>query len=109
MVARAVAMEEAVTVAAELAWWVARAAARAAGGGGSAASTSPLDRLSTMCSEWTARDAYNKCTGLLRGRVCVGRSKLASDVIVSFRPPFLLVSHVHVQHYVESSFVCASL
>ena len=35
MVARAVAMEEAVTVAAELAWWVARAAARAAGRGGS--------------------------------------------------------------------------
>ena len=57
MVARAVAMEEAVTVAAKLAWWVARAAARAAGGGGSAASTSPLDRLSTMWSEWTARDA----------------------------------------------------
>ena len=105
MVARAVAMEEAVTVAAKLAWLV----ARAAGGGGSAASTSPLDRLSTMCSEWTARDAYNKCTGLLQGRVCVGRSKLASDVIVSFRPPFLLVSHVHVQHHVESSFVCASL
>ena len=48
MVARAVAMEEAVTVAAKLAWWVARAAARAAGGGGSAASTSPSDRLSTI-------------------------------------------------------------
>ena len=74
MVARAVAMEEAVTVAAKLAWWVARAAARAAGGGGIAASTSPSDRLSTI-----------------------------------FRPPFLLVSHVHVQHHVESSFVCASL